>query len=93
MRLQESEGSVIPAVIPLSSEQVNENGIYLLENGEDCLIYIGSAADPDTTRQLFGISSIDEIPSQVKILTFLLISFVINCTILVINEIHKKYDK
>ncbi|KAL8236458.1 hypothetical protein R6Q59_017539 [Mikania micrantha] len=62
--LKKSEGSVIPAVIPLSSEQVNESGIYLLENGEDCLIYIGSTADPDTLRQLFGISSIDEIPSQ-----------------------------
>lgn len=65
LRLQETEGSVIPAVIPLSSEHVNELGIYLLENGEDCLIYIGSTADPDTMRQLFGISSVDEIPSQV----------------------------
>ncbi|KAJ0798067.1 putative Zinc finger, Sec23/Sec24-type, sec23/Sec24, trunk domain, sec23/Sec24, helical [Helianthus annuus] len=61
---KETEGSVIPAVIPLSSEQVNESGIYLLENGEDCLIYIGSTADPDTVRQLFGISSVGEIPSQ-----------------------------
>lgn len=56
---------MIPVAIPLSSEQVNDNGIYLLENGEDCLIYIGSSVDPDTTRQLFGISSVDEIPSQV----------------------------
>ncbi|XP_071721477.1 protein transport protein SEC24 C-like [Rutidosis leptorrhynchoides] len=64
LTIKESDGSVIPAVIPLSSEQVNENGIYLLENGEDCLIYIGSAADPDTIRQLFGISSVDEVPSQ-----------------------------
>nr|XP_043619292.1 protein transport protein Sec24-like At4g32640 [Erigeron canadensis] len=64
LNLKESEGSVIPAVIPLSSEQVNENGIYLLENGEDCLIYIGSAADPDTTRQLFGFSSAEEVPTQ-----------------------------
>ncbi|KAF5802504.1 putative Zinc finger, Sec23/Sec24-type, sec23/Sec24, trunk domain, sec23/Sec24, helical [Helianthus annuus] len=62
--LKETEGSVIPPVIPLSSEQVNEHGIYLLENGEDCLIYIGSTADPDTMRKLFGISSVDEIPSQ-----------------------------
>ncbi|KAI3694411.1 hypothetical protein L1987_77376 [Smallanthus sonchifolius] len=62
--LKETVGSVIPAVIPLSSEQVNEHGIYLLENGEDCLIYIGSTADPDTLRKLFSISSVDEVPSQ-----------------------------
>ena len=71
MSLQDAEGSVIPAVLPLSSEQLSENGIYLLENGEDCLIYIGSSADPDITRQLFGISSIDEVPSQVHINIFL----------------------
>ncbi|KAF5789936.1 putative Gelsolin-like domain-containing protein [Helianthus annuus] len=62
--LKETEGSVIHPVIPLSSEKVNEHKIYLLENGEDCLIYIGSTADPDTMRKLFGISSVDEIPSQ-----------------------------
>ncbi|XP_076918795.1 protein transport protein SEC24 C-like [Bidens hawaiensis] len=62
--LKETEGSVIPTVMPLSSEQVNDNGIYLLENGEDCLIYIGGTADPDTMRQLFGISSIDVVPSR-----------------------------
>ncbi|PWA72722.1 Sec24-like transport protein [Artemisia annua] len=64
LNTKDAEGSVIPAVLPLSSEQLTENGIYLLENGEDCLIYIGSTADPDITRQLFGISSIDEVPSQ-----------------------------
>ncbi|KAL4571843.1 hypothetical protein LXL04_018608 [Taraxacum kok-saghyz] len=61
---KESEGSVIPVAIPLSSEQVSESGIYLLENGEDCLVYVGSSVDPDITRQLFGISSVDEIPTQ-----------------------------
>ncbi|KVI12187.1 Gelsolin domain-containing protein [Cynara cardunculus var. scolymus] len=64
LNLKETDGSAIPQAIPLSSEQVSENGIYLLENGEDCLIYIGSSADPDTIRQLFGISSAEEVPSQ-----------------------------
>ncbi|KAI3772802.1 hypothetical protein L6452_03996 [Arctium lappa] len=64
LNLKETDGSAIPQAIPLSSEQVSENGIYLLENGEDCLIYIGSSADPDTIRQLFGISSVEEVPSQ-----------------------------
>ena len=59
------EESLIPPVIPLSSEHLTEDGIYLLENGEDCLIYIANSADPNIMRQLFGISSVDEIPSQV----------------------------
>jgi protein transport protein SEC24 len=52
-------------VIPLSSEHVSEEGIYLLENGEDGLIYIGNSVDPNILQQLFGISSPNEIPTQV----------------------------
>lgn len=51
--------------IPLSSEHVTEEGIYLLENGEDCLVYIGNLVDRDILQRLFGISSVDEIPAQV----------------------------
>ncbi|KAL6973621.1 hypothetical protein U1Q18_027806 [Sarracenia purpurea var. burkii] len=61
---KETDRSLIPPAIPLSSEHVSDDGIYLLENGEDCLIYIGNSVDPDITRQLFGISSVDEIPTQ-----------------------------
>ncbi|XP_057475102.1 protein transport protein SEC24 C-like isoform X2 [Actinidia eriantha] len=61
---KEVDGSLIPPAIPLSSEHVCDDGIYLLENGEDCLIYIGNSVDPNITRQLLGISSDDEIPTQ-----------------------------
>ncbi|XP_015887569.3 protein transport protein SEC24 C [Ziziphus jujuba] len=61
---KEDDESLIPPVIPLSSEHVNERGIYLLENGEDCLIYIGNSVDSDVLRKLFGIASVDEVPSQ-----------------------------
>ncbi|XP_059451027.1 protein transport protein SEC24 C-like [Corylus avellana] len=56
--------SLVPTVIPLSSEHVNEEGIYLLENGEDGLIYIGNSVDSNILQQLFGISSPNEIPTQ-----------------------------
>nr|XP_025617227.1 protein transport protein Sec24-like CEF [Arachis hypogaea] len=59
----ESEESVIPSFLPLSSEHISEEGIYLLENGYDCLIYVGEAASPETVRRLFGVASIDEIPT------------------------------
>nr|KAJ0207773.1 hypothetical protein LSAT_V11C500280400 [Lactuca sativa] len=60
----DGSGSVIPPPIPLSSEHVSDEGIYLLENGEDCLVYVGSSVDPDVTQKLFGISSVGEIPTQ-----------------------------
>ena len=67
---QEGDQSLIPPVISLSTEHVNDGGIYLLENGDDCLIYIGNSVDSDILRQLFCISSVDEIPAQVIIIFF-----------------------
>ncbi|XP_059288495.1 protein transport protein SEC24 B-like isoform X1 [Lycium ferocissimum] len=61
---KENDDSLIPPPIPLSSEHISDNGIYLLENGEDCLIYVGNSADPNVIRQLLGISSVEEIPAQ-----------------------------
>ncbi|XP_019239290.1 PREDICTED: protein transport protein Sec24-like At4g32640 [Nicotiana attenuata] len=61
---EENDDSLIPPSIPLSSEQISDNGIYLLENGEDCLIYVGNSADPSAICQLLGISSVEEIPAQ-----------------------------
>lgn len=66
-RSQDLDGSRLAPAIPLSSEHVSEDGIYLLENGEDCLIYVGNSVDPDTMQQLLGISSLDNIPTQVLI--------------------------
>ncbi|GKD09656.1 transport protein Sec24-like protein [Tanacetum coccineum] len=61
---KDTDGSVIPPPIPLSGEHVSDDGIYLLENGEDCLIYVGGSVNPDITQKLFGVSSFSEIPSQ-----------------------------
>ncbi|KAI3775586.1 hypothetical protein L1987_50165 [Smallanthus sonchifolius] len=60
----DTKETIIPPHIPLSSEHVSDDGIYLLENGEDCLIYVGNSVDPDITLKLFGLSSVGEIPSQ-----------------------------
>ncbi|XWS64658.1 hypothetical protein CRYUN_Cryun05aG0021900 [Craigia yunnanensis] len=62
--LEQENESVIPPILPLSSEYLSEDGIYLLENGVDGLIYIGSLVGSDILRQLFGISSVDETPTQ-----------------------------
>ncbi|KAJ8542302.1 hypothetical protein K7X08_017168 [Anisodus acutangulus] len=60
----ENEESLFPPPVPLSSERISDNGIYLLENGEDCLIDVGNSADPGVMHQLLGISSIEEVPAQ-----------------------------
>ncbi|XVF31201.1 hypothetical protein REPUB_Repub16aG0125100 [Reevesia pubescens] len=64
LELKDENGSVIPPILPLSGEYVSEEGIYLLENGLDGLIYIGSLVGSDILQQLFGISSVDETPTQ-----------------------------
>lgn len=56
---------LIPPVLSLSSEQVTDDGIYFLENGEDALVYVGNTVETDVLQKLFGASSIDAIPSQV----------------------------
>ncbi|KAF8411765.1 hypothetical protein HHK36_004323 [Tetracentron sinense] len=61
---KEADGSLIPSTIPLFSEHITDDGIFLLENGEDGLIYVGNMVNPDILRQQFGISSVDEIPTQ-----------------------------
>lgn len=58
------EGSVIPVTIPLSSEHINNEGVYFLENGEDGLVYVGDSVYPDILQQLFSVSSVEAIPSQ-----------------------------
>ncbi|KAK7280562.1 hypothetical protein RJT34_25626 [Clitoria ternatea] len=60
---KEDEESVIPPFLPLSSEHINDHGVYLLENGHDCLIYVGDSVNPDIVRKLFGVATVDEIPT------------------------------
>nr|GEZ91458.1 NUDIX hydrolase 3-like isoform X1 [Tanacetum cinerariifolium] len=60
----DTDGSVIPHPISLSSKHVSDDGIYLLEKGEECFIYVRGFVDPDITQKLSGISSFGEIPSQ-----------------------------
>ncbi|KAM5553465.1 protein transport protein Sec24-like [Rosa sericea] len=61
---KEADESLIPPVIPLSREHVSDDGIYLLENGEDCLIYVGNSVDSGILQQLFGVTTADELPTQ-----------------------------
>eukprot|EP00268_Persea_americana_P063074 TRINITY_DN8143_c0_g1_i2.p1 TRINITY_DN8143_c0_g1~~TRINITY_DN8143_c0_g1_i2.p1 ORF type:complete len:327 (-),score=36.34 TRINITY_DN8143_c0_g1_i2:445-1425(-) len=61
---EEADQSFNPSTIPLSSEHVNDDGIYLLENGEDGFIYVGTSVNSDILQQLFGVPSLNEISTQ-----------------------------
>jgi protein transport protein SEC24 len=57
----------------LNSENVQEDGVYLLENGEDGLIYVGNMVNPATLEQIFGVSSLAALPAQASLFTISLI--------------------
>lgn len=72
---------IIPSTLPLSSEHVTNNGIYLLENGEDALIYVGNSVDVEILQNVFGVSTVGAIPSQVcpdSLLTLLKVFFIVS---------------
>ncbi|KAI3856414.1 hypothetical protein MKW92_012316 [Papaver armeniacum] len=60
---KEGDGSSIDT-IPLSSEHISDDGVYLLENGEDGLIFVGKTVDPDILQKIFAVTSVDELPTQ-----------------------------
>jgi hypothetical protein len=64
--VQDDEDSLIPNPLTLNSENIQDDGIYLLENGEDGFIYVGNAVNTTTLEQIFGLSSLAGVPNQVK---------------------------
>ncbi|XP_062197191.1 protein transport protein SEC24 B-like [Phragmites australis] len=64
------DDSLIPSPLMLNSENVLEDGVYLLENGEDGLIYVGNMVNPVTLEQIFGVSSLAALPIQLVLEQF-----------------------
>lgn len=66
--MQEDDDSLLPTPLTLNSENIRDDGVYLLENGEDGLIYVGNSVNPAILEQLFGVSSLAGVPNQVSVL-------------------------
>ncbi|KAL5204376.1 hypothetical protein ABZP36_009247 [Zizania latifolia] len=64
------DDSLIPSPLMLNSENIRDDGVYLLENGEDGLIYVGNVVDPTILEQIFGVSSLAALPSQLVLEQF-----------------------
>ncbi|KAK9159454.1 hypothetical protein Syun_005795 [Stephania yunnanensis] len=61
---EKGDESITLPDVPLSSEHVTDDGIFFMENGEDGLFYVGKEVNPETVQQLFGVNSVEEVPTQ-----------------------------
>jgi protein transport protein SEC24 len=48
----------------LSSEKLNQDGAYLLDDGQEILVWLGRQLPVETLRDLFGTENIDDIVSS-----------------------------
>ncbi|CAL4892454.1 unnamed protein product [Urochloa decumbens] len=67
---REEDDSLIPSPLTLNSENIHDDGVYLLENGEDGFIYVGNSVNPVTLEQIFGVSSLALVPNQLVLEPF-----------------------
>ena len=54
----------IPPCVWLSSEKLNQDAAYLLEDGQEILIWIGRQLPVDKLRDMFGTENVDDIVSS-----------------------------
>lgn len=52
---------VLPSVLNLSADRLSSEGIFLVDNGVEFNIWVGSAADPSLVQALFGTSSFEDV--------------------------------
>ena len=57
-RIQNEE---TPSVIRLSIENIENTGVYLIENGLKMIVWVGSRIDPDLLSTIFGVSHLNAV--------------------------------
>lgn len=63
--LPDETGSIaLPGMLSLTSASLTQDGIYLLDNGESILFWIGGAADVNFLQCVFGMPSFDQFDSN-----------------------------
>jgi protein transport protein SEC24 len=53
----------VPPRIRLSQEFLEPHGIYLLDNGSQLLLWVGSMVDPEALSKIFGVAQVAALPS------------------------------
>jgi protein transport protein SEC24 len=60
--VDESTGRVtLPTQLPCSAEQMTQDGVFLLEDGESMIMWIGTGTTPETLYDLFGVQSVAQL--------------------------------
>lgn len=54
----------LPPFLYLSSENLDNEAVFLLETGEDAFIYAGKGVSPETLFQLFSVQSVNEMQTN-----------------------------
>ena len=57
----ESGRVVLPNQLPLSVDQMTQDGILLLEDGESMMMWLGTAVSPDVLYSIFGVNAINQL--------------------------------
>merc|ERR1719512_16718 len=61
----DEQGQVpLPEMLNLTSESMQQDGIYLLEDGETMLMWIGRAVPNELLQTLFGAPSFDQMDTN-----------------------------
>lgn len=56
-----SQGTVLPPTLGLSASHMSQAGVYLVEDGECMMLWIGKAVDPTWLRSVFGVDNVDHV--------------------------------
>jgi len=64
LEIDEYGRTILPPMLNLTTESMTPDGVFLLEDGMEMLMWIGRSIDPNICSQIFGISSLDELDCE-----------------------------
>jgi len=59
-----TEPFVMPPALELSIEKLDQRSVFLLDNGQSFMLWVGSQTDPTVLRNLFNINSLTEVDAS-----------------------------
>ncbi|XP_045520158.1 protein transport protein Sec24A isoform X1 [Pieris brassicae] len=68
---EEEEVNPDPPRLQLTSERINLNGAYLLDDGETMVIYVCNAVSPAFLSEIFGVAAFSQLPDEATALPHL----------------------